>query len=175
MLPDGKRGDLGTITLKKGVTVTGRLRRPGQAAGGLLIEADRERGSGPEFEALDQMLVADAIRPDGGDRRRRAVHVRPPAARGLTGSCPPTSTAAATGRRAGPARVPGVFTPEKLTIKEGRPRSAGGPRLAPRGDRGPVARQQGAAQVGLGQQVFGRIDGDFWHARPAPTPRASSP
>jgi hypothetical protein len=50
LLADGKRGDLGTITLKKGVTVTGRASDvQGKPLAGLFVEADRERGSGPEF------------------------------------------------------------------------------------------------------------------------------
>ena len=63
VLADGKRGDLGTFSLKKGVTVTGRaFDVQGKPLAGLYVEADRERGHGPDFEALGQMMVADAIR-----------------------------------------------------------------------------------------------------------------
>ena len=61
--PKGKRGDLGTITLKKGAAVTGRvLDVQGKPLAGVSIEVRRERGNGPEFEALGQMAVADSIR-----------------------------------------------------------------------------------------------------------------
>ena len=88
MVTDGKRGDLGTFTLKKGVTVTGRvLDAQGKPLAGVFVEADRERGSGPEFEVLNQLIVADAIdgrprpTPRGGSRsapcRRASYRVMP--------------------------------------------------------------------------------------------------
>ena len=53
LVPDGKRGDLGTITLKRGVAVTGRaLDAQGKPLAGVYVEADRERGGGPESETL---------------------------------------------------------------------------------------------------------------------------
>src|SRR5262249_51357675 len=63
VLPDGKRGDLGTFSLKQGVTVTGRLFNvQGKPLAGVYIEADRDRNSGPDSEALNQLMVSDSIR-----------------------------------------------------------------------------------------------------------------
>ena len=168
--PDGKRGDLGTFTLKKGVTLTGRaLDVEGKPLAGLLIEADRERGSGPEFEALGQLIVADAIeRTTETDAEGRFTF--DPLPPGPTGSCPPTTTAGGD-RSAGRTRreVPGVFAPKKLTIKEGetsrRWRSAPRPTWSSRGS-GSTAR--GSPRGAGAASVFGRIDGSFWHAMTQP-------
>ena len=47
VVPDGKRGDIGTITLKKGVSVTGRvLDVQGKPLAGVFVEIERERGTG---------------------------------------------------------------------------------------------------------------------------------
>ena len=63
VVPKGKRGDMGTITLKKGVSVAGRvLDVQGKPITGVFVEIERQRGSGPDLEALDLMIVSDVIR-----------------------------------------------------------------------------------------------------------------
>ena len=111
MVPDGKRGDLGTITLKKGVSVTGRvLDVQGKPLAGVFVEADRERGSGPDLEALNLLIVSDAIRrtaetdadgrftfdsvaPGGIPRhaQRDQLRWRPEGPTGPAGHCPRSS------------------------------------------------------------------------------------
>src|SRR5262249_35410791 len=52
VVPDGKRGDMGTITLKKGVSVAGRvLDVQGKPIKGAFVEIERKRGPGPDLEA----------------------------------------------------------------------------------------------------------------------------
>ncbi len=111
VLADGKRGDLGTITLTKGVGVEGvALDVQGKLLANLLIEARRERGSGPDFEALGQM-ISDAI-----NRPRPTPSAGPlsiPVPQAPTRTCPQTSTAVPTGRPAGPSATCPLYSPRR--------------------------------------------------------------
>ena len=54
VVPEGKRGDMGTITLKKGVSVAGRvLDVQGKPIKGVFVAIERQRGTGPDLEAQD--------------------------------------------------------------------------------------------------------------------------
>ena len=132
MVPDGKRGDLGTITLKKGVTVTGRVFDvQGKPLAGLFVEAERERGSGPDCEILGQLMVADAIRrtAETDAEGRFTFDPLPPGAYRVMPSEP---TATATGGRQWTRRdLARGLRPAEADDQGGRdPRAAGGPRLA---------------------------------------------
>ena len=62
VVPEGKRGDLGTITLKKGVSVTGRvLDVQGKPVKGVFVEIERSAGTGRIWKRTDLVLVSDAI------------------------------------------------------------------------------------------------------------------
>ena len=169
--PTDKRGDLGTITLKKGVTVAGRVFDvQGKPLAGVFVEAERERGQRAGSEALNQLIVSDVDPPDGGDRLRRAVHVRSVAAGGLPRRAHRLQLRWRPGRPAGPdAQLPGVFAPKKLTIKEGEIPAPLEVRASPSVViEGHWLDSKGQPKSGWGSFVFGRIDGSFWNAQTAP-------
>jgi hypothetical protein len=170
LLPDGKRGDLGTITLKNGVTVTGQaFDVEGKPLAGLFVEADRERGTGPEFEALGQLMVGDSIRrTTETDGEGRFTFDPLPAG---SFRVKPTDVNYTGDRSAGWTRreLPGVFRPTKLTIKEGE-----GPQpLEVRASpfvviAGQWLDSKGQPKSGWGSFLFGRIDGDSWFEQTRP-------
>jgi hypothetical protein len=168
-LPDGKRGDLGTFTLKPGATVTGRVVDvQGQPLAGLFVVAERERG-GPDSAALGQLMVADAIRRTAetdAEGRFTFDPLGPGSYRVM-----PTDTSVSSNRSAGWTRreVPGVFTPTKVTINAGEA-------PAPLEVRGAAAvvidgqwlDSQGQPKGGWSSSVFGRLEDAFWHAMTRP-------
>jgi hypothetical protein len=170
LIADGKRGDLGTITLKKGMTVTGlAFDAQGKPLSGLFVEADRERGSGPDFEALGQLTVADAIRrtAETDALGRFTFDPLPPGSYRVM----PTDFNRGGDRSAGWTRreLPGVFAPKKLTIKEGEVPDLLEVRASPAVViEGQWLDSKGQPKSGWGSSVFGRIDGSFWHAQTAP-------
>ncbi len=121
VLADGKRGDLGTITLKQGVTVTGRaFDVQGKPLPGLFVEADRERGSGPDFEALGQLMVADAISRTAETDADGRFTFDPLAAGVLPRHAHRLQPRRRQVGRLDPTRIArGLHAPKKLTIKEG--------------------------------------------------------
>jgi hypothetical protein len=170
LLADGKRGDVGTITLKRGATVTGRaFDVQGKALAGVFIEADRERGNGPEFEALGQLIVADAIRrtAETDAEGRFTFDPLPPGSYRVM----PTDVDFGRDRSAGWSRreLPGVFSSKKLTIKEEEVPEPMEIRASPFVViEGQWLDSKGQPKSGWGSSVFGRIDGSFWHAQTRP-------
>jgi beta-lactamase regulating signal transducer with metallopeptidase domain len=170
VLPEGKRGDLGTITLKPGVAVTGRaLDVKGKPIAGLLLEARRERGSGPEFEALGRLIVADAIRRTAETDAQGRFTFDPLAPGDY--AVMPTDFDRRRDRSAGWTRreVPGVFAPTKLAIKEGEAPATLEVRASPHVViEGRWVDSKGQPKGGWGSFVFGRVDGAFWNAQTTP-------
>jgi protocatechuate 3,4-dioxygenase beta subunit len=170
LLADGKRGDIGTITLKKGVTVTGRaFDVQGKPLAGVFVEADRERGSGPESEALGQLTVADAIRrtAETDAEGRFTFDPLPPGSYRVM----PTDVNHGGDRSAGWTRreLSGVFAPKKLTIKEDEAPDPLEVRASPFVViEGQWLDSKGQPKSGWGSSVFGRFDGSFWHAMTRP-------
>ena len=142
VVPDGKRGDIGTITLKKGVSVTGRvLDVQGKPMAGVFVEIERQRGTGPDLEAqnLDVRLRRDP--PDGGDRRRRAVHLRPVAPGGIQRHAQRDQLRWRPEDPLDPPAIARGLRPHEADDQGGRdPRPAGDPRLALGRDRGALGR-----------------------------------
>jgi hypothetical protein len=63
VVPEGKRGDLGTITLKKGVSVSGRvLDVQGRPMKGVFVEIERQRGDGPDLQKQGLEFISNIIR-----------------------------------------------------------------------------------------------------------------
>ncbi|MFO0951249.1 MAG: M56 family metallopeptidase, partial [Isosphaeraceae bacterium] len=166
VIPEGKRGDLGTFALKNGVTVTGRLFDvQGKPLAGLYVEADRERGgSGPEFEALNRLIVSDAIRRTAQTdaEGRFTFDPLPPGSY----SVKPIDVNYTGDRSAGWTRrpLPGVFAPKKLVIKDGETLDPLELRATPHVViEGRWLDSKGQPKSGWSSSVFGRMEGGFWH------------
>lgn len=170
VLADGKRGDLGTITLKQGATATGRVFDvEGKPLAGVFVEADRERGGGPESEALGELMVGDSIRRTAEtDAEGRFTFDPLP-----SGSyrVMPTDINHSGDRSVGWTRreLPGVFIPKKLAIKEGEVPDPLEVRASPLVEiEGQWLDSKGEPKSGWGSFVFGRIDGTSWNGMARP-------
>jgi hypothetical protein len=152
------------------VTVTGRVFDvQGNPLARVFVEADRERGSGPDSEALGQLMVADSIRrtAETDALGRFTFDPLPPGSYRVT----PTDVNFGGDRSAGWTRreLPGVFAPKKLTITEGEAPEALEVRAAPQVViEGRWLDSKGNPKSGWSSSVFGRIDGSFWHAMTRP-------
>ncbi|MFO0951248.1 MAG: hypothetical protein U0835_08865 [Isosphaeraceae bacterium] len=166
-LKDGRRGDLGTFTLEPGVRFGGKvLDAQGKPVAGVYVEADlrQERGRrrGPQRRGRHEA-------PRDLDRGRRVVRVpaTPPGKYRVYPSERGWDPPPATVRTTRPGRpLPGVFTAQRVALKEGETPEPVEIRAAPLTSwsrhsfitaRG---RNDRATEVGL----VGRIDGDFWSA-----------
>jgi len=170
VLPDGKRGDLGTFVLKKGVAVSGRaLDVKGKPLAHLLVEADRERGGGADAEALGQMAVSDAIRrTTETDAEGRFTFDPLPSG---TYRIAPTEVEMKGDRSAGWTRreIPGVFAPKKLTIKDDETYDPLELRASPVVViEGRWVDSKGQPKSGWGSFVFGKLDGSSWNSMARP-------
>lgn len=173
LIPDGKRGDMGTLTLKKGMVVSGRvLDVQGRPMKGLFVEARRERGNGPEFEALGQMMVADSIQrsAETDTDGRFTFDPLPPG----DFSVIPSETNYDGDRKSGWDRraLPEVFAPTKLTLKEDETPAPLEIRASPSVViEGHWVDSKGQPKGGWSSFVFGRMDGSFWNAQAHPDPQ----
>ena len=120
VVPKGKRGDMGTITLKKGVSVAGRLLDvQGKPIAGVFVAIERPRGDRQDLKPLDRIIDS------GGSHRaaetdadgRFTFAPLPPGEYTVK----PSETNFDGDRKIQSARRPlaEVFAPTKLTIKEG--------------------------------------------------------
>jgi beta-lactamase regulating signal transducer with metallopeptidase domain len=63
VVPEGKRGDMGTITLKKGVSLSGRiLDVQGRPMKNVFVEIERRRGDGPDLQKQNLDFISNVIR-----------------------------------------------------------------------------------------------------------------
>ena len=168
VVPKGKRGDMGTITLKKGVSVAGRvLDVQGKPIKGVFVEIERQRGDGPDPQALDlsssPSVIRRAAETDADGRFTFAP--LPPGEYAVK----PSETNFDGDRKIQWAHrpLPEVFAPDEADDQGGRdPRPAGDPRLALGGDRGALGRQQGSTRGRLEPAwSVGKIDGSSWIAQ----------
>jgi hypothetical protein len=158
---EGKRGDLGKFTLKPGISLSGRvLDAQGKAITGVFVNAERERNQ-EAGELLGSLAVADAI-------NRTAVT----AADGLFQLAPlpagqyrvlPGDRSRDGSERHKVRPLPAVFSPRKVTLKEGETPEPLEIRASPH----VVIKSQwvdssGKPTTGFSNHIFGQIDGSFW-------------
>jgi beta-lactamase regulating signal transducer with metallopeptidase domain len=173
VVPKGKRGDMGTMTLKKGVSVAGRLLDvQGKPIAGVFVAIERERGDGPDLQALDLMFVSRVIRraaeTDAGGRFTFAP--LPPGEYQVK----PSETNFDGDRKTQSTRrpLPEVFAPTKLEIKEGETPAPLEIRALPSVViEGRWVNSKGQPGGGWSVLVGGKMDGLSWIAPAYPDPQ----
>ena len=173
VVPEGKRGDMGTITLKKGVSVAGRvLDVQGKPMQGVFVEIERQRGTGPDLEAHGLGFISNVIRraaetdPDG----RFTFDPLPPGEYSVT----PSETNYTGDRKVNWEHrpLPEVFAPTKLTIKEGETVAPLEIRAMPSVViEGHWVDSKGQPKGGWSSFVGGRMDGSSWNGQAHPDPQ----
>jgi beta-lactamase regulating signal transducer with metallopeptidase domain len=116
VVPNGKRGDMGTITLKTGVSVAGRvLDVQGEPIKGVFVAIERPREDGPDLQAFLSSVIRRAAETDADGRFTFAP--LPPGEYEVK----PSETNFDGNRKIQWTHrlLPEVFAPAKLTIKEG--------------------------------------------------------
>jgi len=160
-VPEGKRGDLGRFTLKPGVSLKGRvLDVEGKPIAGNFVNAERERDQ-EAGEILNGLAVADAISRTavtGADGSFTLAPLPSGQYRVLPGE---RSRDGSELRKVRP--LPAVFTPRKVTLKEGETPEPLEIRASPH----VVIEAQwvdgkGQPTTGFAGHIFGRIDGGYW-------------
>ena len=116
------------------------------------------------------MIVSDVDPTGGGDRRRRAIHLRLRCPRGNTRVKPSETNFDGDRKIQWTHRpLPEVFAPTKLTIKEGETPAPLEIRASPSVViEGQWVDSKGQPKGGWSSCVFGRIDGSFWNAQAHP-------
>jgi beta-lactamase regulating signal transducer with metallopeptidase domain len=163
VIPEGKRGEFGTFVLQRGVRVTGRAYdAQGKPLAGMFVQIDRQRGSAPESEILNQLMVSDSIRRTAeSDAEGRFTFEPLP---GGTYGIQPTDYHHIPGTGTIRRPLPGVFTVQALTIKEAETPEAIEIRATPHIliDGGWVD-SKGKPRGGWDLMVGGQVDGKPWH------------
>ena len=164
VVPDGKRGDMGTITLKKGVSVAGLvLDVQGKPIKGVFVEIERKRGPGPDLEAKNLGFISNVIRRvaetdlDG----RFTFAPLPPGEYSVA----PSESNYDGDRKVHWAHrpLPEAFAPAKLEIKEGETPAPLEVRALPHVViEGQWLDSKGQPKGGWSSSMFGRMDGAFW-------------
>jgi beta-lactamase regulating signal transducer with metallopeptidase domain len=170
VIPEGKRGDIGTTTLKKGVSVAGRvLNVQGKPIAGVFVEIERKRGSGADLDAQNLGFISNVIRriaetdADG----RFTFDPLPP---GEYSVVPSESDYDGDRKKHWTHRpLPEVFTSTKLTIKEGETTAPLEIRASPTVViEGHWVDSKGQPKGGWSSFVFGKMDGSFWSGQAHP-------
>jgi hypothetical protein len=170
-LKDNKRGDLGTIVLEPGISLQGKLLdAEGKPLRGLYVNFRRERGQTPADELLGQLTVADAINRTAvsGANGEFQVNPLPPGEyRVQPGEYAEDSSLDRADRKI--RKLPAVFAPRKLVLKEGETPEP----LVIRASPHVVIEAQyydskGKPRTGHECFVFGEIDGNWFHTQGKP-------
>jgi hypothetical protein len=170
VVPDGKRGDMGTIILKKGVSVAGRvLDVQGKPIKGVFVEIERKRGTGPDLQAQNLTFISNVIRraAETDSDGRFTFNPLPPGEYTVT----PSETNYDGDRKTHwtPRPLPEVFADTKLTIEEGATPAPLEIRASPSVViEGHWVDSKGQPKGGWSSFVSGRMDGSFWNAQAHP-------
>ncbi|WP_165232574.1 M56 family metallopeptidase [Aquisphaera insulae] len=164
VLGEGQRGDLGTFRLKPGIRLSGRaLDADGKPKAGMLVEVDRDRNEGPQAEALNHLIVSDAIQrvAETDAEGRFQVDPLPPG----TYTVKPTDFDSRADRSAGWKRreAPGPFPWAKVVLKEGE--TPGQVEIRERPSvlvEGHWIDSQGRPKTGWSGTLFGKLGGEPW-------------
>jgi hypothetical protein len=163
----GKRGDLGTFVLDKGITLRGKvLDAKGKPLAGVYVNADRERE--PDADAIFNR-VADSIRRTATTNARGEFVFGPlppgkyrvkPDEHNYDGSEP--------GRK--PRHpLPAVFLPQKVTLKKGENPDALTVRAVPHVYlEAQYVDSKGKPTTGHECFIFGQLDKEFWFGQGRP-------
>ena len=173
VVPDGKRGDMGTITLKKGVSVAGRvLDVQGKPIKGVFVEIERKRGNGPDLEAKNLGFISNVIRraAETDSDGRFTFAPLPPGEYSVA----PSETNYDGDRKVNREHRPltEVFAAAKLTIKEGETPAPLEIRALPSVViEGHWVDSKGQPKGGWSSFIFGQMDGSFWNTQAHPDPQ----
>jgi beta-lactamase regulating signal transducer with metallopeptidase domain/protocatechuate 3,4-dioxygenase beta subunit len=165
VVPKGKRGDMGTITLKKGVSVAGRvLDAQGKPIAGVFVAIERPRGDGPDPQSLEKVLSSVIRRVAETDADGRFTFAPlPPGEYQVK----PSETNFDGDRKIQSTRRPlrEVFTPTKLTIQEDETPAPLEIRALPTVViEGRWVDSKGQPGWGFSPLVGGKMDGSSWIA-----------
>ncbi|MGO9921617.1 MAG: M56 family metallopeptidase [Isosphaeraceae bacterium] len=173
VVPGGKRGDMGTITLKKGVSVAGRvLDAQGKPIKGVFVEIERKRGPGPDLEAKNLGFISNVIRRVAETDLDGRFTLNPLPLGEY--SVAPSETNYDGDRKVNWAHrpLPEVFAPAKLEIKEGETPAPLEIRALPSVViEGHWVDSKGQPKGGWSSSVSGKMDGSFWNAQAHPDPQ----
>ncbi|WP_435021794.1 carboxypeptidase regulatory-like domain-containing protein [Tundrisphaera sp. TA3] len=170
VVPGGKRGDMGTITLKKGVSVAGRVVDvQGKPIVGVFVEIERKPGGESDLDANGLSFISNVIRRVAETDADGRFTFAPLPSGEYTAT--PSESNYDGDRKSRWDRRPldHVFAPVKLTIKEGEAAEPLEIRASPVAViEGRWLDSKGQPKGGWSSSVFGRIDGSFWHAMTNP-------
>ena len=173
VVPEGKRGDMGTITMMKGISVAGRvLDVQGKPIKGVFVEIERTGGKGPDLGAKNLTFISNVIRraAETDSDGRFTFAPLPPGEYKVT----PSETNYDGDRKTQwtTRPLPEVFAPTKLTIKEGETPDPLEIRALPSVViEGRWLDSKGQPKGGWSSFLFGRMDGSFWNTQAHPDPQ----
>jgi protocatechuate 3,4-dioxygenase beta subunit len=158
-----RRGDLGTFILKPGIALQGRTFGPkGEPLAGLFLQLDRDPASSPDREYLDSIFSGDHVarRAATDAQGRFAFGPLPP---GVYTVRPTEDQQAPAGKGWVRRPLPGVFTAQNVTLREGetpRPLEIRALPYVVLG--GGWVDSKGKPRGGPGLMVSGQMDGQSW-------------
>ncbi len=173
VLKNDMRGELGTITLKKGNAIQGKvLDTQGKPVGGVYVTGSRERSK--ELEELTEArhvsdhIVRTVVTSVDGSFTIRALPAGPYTVNVSERSWDPATREDVDEAEKRP--LPGVFTAQKLTIVESQSVEPivfrGLPHVIVEAQ---IYDSKGNKARGHEADIFGKIDGNFWNGRSEPT------
>jgi beta-lactamase regulating signal transducer with metallopeptidase domain len=163
-IPADRRGELGTFTLKKGMTVKGRARdAQGKPLAGLLLTIHRDLKRSPEREIFKWWVASDPFaRQAETDALGNFTFGPMPAGEHVVR---PVEEEDVPGQGLVRRTLPGVFAPRLLTIRDGESPDPLEIRVAPHVViEGGWIDSKGKPRGGWYSMFVGAINGQGWHA-----------